>query len=193
MTQIIFNDKPLISFCFNETGDIWDQDMWNNQIFNRTYDVLAQRTNQIQPFPESTSNELCFKRIQNLQNQLNPYCNDLNYTRPIEPNDNYDIKSIYNTHYQLAPKQHQMVNLRNTENESELWTLGRPWTKDCPSQAEIQELRACRLDSNRELYRQFHKEEVNSSCYPNADRHMFHNTTKEIYNSVDNRNQFGGF
>ena len=50
------NTQPLITFCFNADNQLWEQDMWNNQMFNRLLDVKAPQQTQVFPRPESTIN-----------------------------------------------------------------------------------------------------------------------------------------
>jgi len=193
-------DKPLLTFCFNTEAEIWDQDMWNNQLFNRVHDVLAQRTNQIFPFPESTTEEIYLKRIQNEQNELNANCCNpiggqyaicgLSYA-PLRPDDNNNVKPIYNSHYKMMYPTHEPTNIRNVCTESDLFFgLDTPWTKDCLTIDEAQRINKGNKESNRKLYRKYHANEIHHSTYPNADGNMFNNTTKEIYNSIDDRNRF---
>ena len=189
------NGRPLITFCFNTEGDIWEQDMWNNQLFNRVHDVLSQRTNQIQPRPRPTIEEACFCCIQTAQDELDKNTctdtdTDFKMNKPIRPDDNFNIKSVYNNHYRMGVPKHQMTNIRQIQTESDLYTLGVPWTNDCMSLTEAQKFEEHRKPSGKHLYRTYHNHEVNSPCYPNLDRSIFHNTTKEIDNTVDNRNQY---
>lgn len=187
------NDKPLITFCFNTDGDIWEQDMWNNQLFNRVHDVLSQRTNQIQPRSRPTSEEACFGRIQMAQDELDDRTRTdqhFKINESIRPDDNFNVKSVYNNHYRMGIPKHQITNIRDIPAESDLYTLGIPLTNDCMSLGEAQKLEEHRRPSEKHLYRTYHSHEVNSPCYPNLDRSIFHNTTKEIYNTIDNRNQY---
>ena len=54
------NDQPLITFCFNANNQLWEQDMWNNQMFNRLLDVKAEHHSQVFPRPEPTINRVKF-------------------------------------------------------------------------------------------------------------------------------------
>jgi hypothetical protein len=194
------NEKPLLTFCFNTEADIWQQDMWNNQLFNRVYDVLAQRTNQVFPIPEPVIDESQLKRIQDEQNQLNANCcNPMGeqykicglFYAPIRPDDDSSVKSIYNSHYREVYPPPEPTNIRDVCMETDLFFgLGTPWTKDCLTIDEARQLSGNKKSSNRNLYRTYHSHEVNRSQYPNIDRNMFNNVTKEIYNSIDDRNDF---
>lgn len=196
------NYKPLITFCFNTDGDIWEQDMWNNQLFNRVHDVNAERTNQIQPFPEQTIHEVCHARVQRAQDELDLNCCNPDGGRmtlskridcPIKPDDHYTVKSKYSSHYIMNYPKHKQINIRDIDKESELKTLGVPLTYDCLTIDETRCLEDLKSNSNRQIYRGFHKTEVDKSCYPNLDIRMFHNTTKEIHNTIDDRNKFKQF
>lgn len=198
--SLIGCDKPLLSFCFNTDAQIWEQDMWNNQLSNRVHDVLAQRTNEIFPFPEKTSSQTCLKNIQIAQNKLNAECCNSDgtqyaicglYKPPIQPTDEYHLKPRLNTHYQMRYPVHNLANIRNINIESDLlFPISTPWTADCLTIDQATNLSKCSQDDNRQLYREFHKPEINNSRYPNDDRTMFNNVTREIYSSIDNRNQY---
>jgi hypothetical protein len=192
--------KPLLTFCFNTEAQIWEQDMWNNQLFNRIHDVLAQRTNQVFPIPEPVKEEVELRRIQDEQNQLNANCCNpgggqyvicgLSYG-PIRPDDNFDVKSIDNPHYRQIYPKHETANVRDVCLETELrYGLDTPWTKDCLTIDEAQKLSKDKMTSNRLLYREYHSNEVNQLQYPNVDRNMFNNVTKEIYKTIDDRNKY---
>ena len=116
--------------------------------------------------------------------------NNFKLSQPIRPDDNYNVQSVYNNHYRMGVPKHQMTNIRNVQLESDLYTLGTPWTNDCMSLTEAQTLEKHRHTSGKHLYKEYHAHEVNSPCYPNLDRSIFDNTTKEIYNTVDHRNQY---
>lgn len=200
MSQQANHDKPLLTFCFNTEAQIWEQDMWNVRVFNRVHDVLAQRTNQIFPFPEITANDACFKKIQIAQNQLNadccnpeggPYAICGLYKQPIQPTDEYHIKPLFNTHYEMVYPTNQLTNIKDVTLESDLiFGVDTPWTADCLTLDQATNLEKCHSEANKQLYRQFHSGEINSSRYPNDDRTIFNNVTREIYNSIDNRNQY---
>ena len=190
--------RPLLSFCFNADDDIWEQDLWNKQLFNRVHDVLAQRTNQVFPIPEPTMDEVCLFRTQSEQNNLNQECNNNHqgYLKPLtqiplRPDDTPVLASTYNSHYKMAYPPHQMTNLRTIETESDLFfTMNTPYNQDCLDENDVERLKSGHMESNRQIYRKYHKNEVNASIYPNTDRTIFDNVTKEIYNTIDDRNRF---
>lgn len=185
--------KPLVTFCFNQ-GDIWEQDMWNNQLFNRHHDILAQRTNQIQPFPESTGANICFTRVQEHQNRLDKDCCPRGYPLKMkylaQPDDYHSLTSQLNTHYLMDYPKHQMNNIRDLDDESRLKTLGDYLDRDNFKDHESQWINndKKRRQSNQSIYRDFHQNEVKSMSSRCEDR-FFDNTTKEIYNTTDKRNQ----
>jgi hypothetical protein len=186
-----FNDtRPLLTFCFNADGQIWEQDMWNNQILYRVHDILAQRTNQIFPHPEPVLDENCLLKIQTAQNQQSrPKCGLTPF--PLRPDDNSILKSPYNSHYKMAYPPHQQTNIRDVDIESDLFmTVDTPLNRDCLTIDEARNLETGIQESNRQLYKTFHKHEIHSPAYPNLDRTIFDNVTKEIYSSVDTRNRF---
>lgn len=199
------NSRPLLTFCFNTEAQIWEQDMWNSQIFNRVHDVLAQRTNQIFPIPEPTLDEPCLRKIQIAQDELNANCCNPGPpegqggqyaicgldTKPISPTDNHAIKPLYNTHYRMTYPMPETQNLRNVSVESDLFfALNTPWNTDSMTISQVQDLETTRPHSNKLLYRKYHAPEAQKSCYPDQNATLFGNITKEIYNTIDDRNKF---
>ena len=148
--------KPLTTFCFNINNQLWEQDLRNNQLFNRIHDMNDIKKNQIWLHPEQTSHN----------HLLNQISNKVENTNKISETKNINIES----------------NLIFPENIN--------MTKDCLTIDEAVNLNNLRPLSNRQIYQRYHKHEVNSPSYPNLDRNIFDNTTKEINNSIDNRNQF---
>lgn len=148
--------KPLLTFCFNVDNQLWEQDLRNNQLFNRIYDMNDAKKNQVWLHPQQTSHNYY------LSNQIN---NKLEYADKICGTKNIKIES-------------NLIFPKNT-----------PLTKDCLTIEEALNLTDLQSSSNRQIYQKYHRHEVNSPSYPNLDRNIFDNTTKEIHNSIDDRNQ----
>jgi hypothetical protein len=177
--------------CTN-SFDLWEQDLWNDHLLKRRYDVLAQRTNQIQPHPEPTLEHACYCRVQDSQVQLDAHndtisCSQQKSDLLTDPADSHhDQISRYNTHYAMTYPQHRQANIRHIDTESSLRTLGTPWTNDCPTQSETQYVRSSSAPAGRQLYYQYHTPNTNQT------RSLFNNVSKEYYrsNESDIRNLY---
>ena len=147
------NNQPLVTFCFNAENQLWEQDMWNNQLLNRSLDSRLPQQSQFLPRPEPTVSRQKFTK-------------DQPTTKPLtQPTKNVNIEST-------------LIHGQGTLN------------KDCISLAEAQNLNSFKLENAQQLYRKFHSPEIDRSGYPDRDKKIFDNTSKEIYNSTDIRNQF---
>ncbi len=179
-------DKPLLTFCFNTEAEIWEQDMYNNQLFNRVHDVLSHRTNQI--FPNTNNNEN--KLNQSKHNYSNLKQN--NYIMSQSFNKNIDLNDNFNESYNSIPyPKLDHSNLMNTNLENDLiYGLNTPLMKECLTINEAININDGNKNSNRRLYRKYHSNEINHSQYPNIDNNLFNNVTKEIYKTIDDRNKF---
>jgi len=72
--------------------------------------------------------------------------------------------------------------IRNIDVESHLFTIDKQLINDaCTITAEY------KYASNKQLYRTYHKHEVNSPCYPDIDIMAWNNTTRAIHQTVDKR------
>jgi hypothetical protein len=80
-------------------------------------------------------------------------------------------------------------NLLEINKDNDLrWSLDTPLTHDCSNDISIKnDIDSPHKESNKLLYREYHKTEINCNVYPNMDKHMFNNTTKEMFNTHDTR------
>jgi hypothetical protein len=129
---------------------------------------------------------------------------------------NPSLKSDYNPYDQIILPSHDSVNLLNIRQESRLiFPLNAPQipidclkpatqrfplnvamsaphiaNRDCLTAQQIESLKRQRNASNRQLFQDYNRGEIRNSAYPNIDRNMFDNTSKELYKTRDDRNQF---
>ena len=96
-------------------------------------------------------------------------------------------KNNFKTEPQWTP---QASTLKNVEQESSLIYNKKPITKDCLTLDEARNLINSKKESQTLLYRTYHSHESTQSTYPNINRSMFDNTTKNIHNSSDQRNKY---
>jgi hypothetical protein len=206
-------DRPLLSFCVNNSN-IWPQDLENIKLDHRVQDVLAQRTNQIYPHPLSSSP--CSNFAQE-QIHLDPFGQKgLQFPNCVDQNGHPSLQSYYSPYEQIILPASDNVNLLNIRTESRLiFPLNAPnvpigcltnpdgnkarntdgmsrhvSNRDCLTPWQTENLKAQRNASNRQLFQDFNRNEIRNSMYPDIDRNMFDNISKEIYKTRDDRNDF---
>ena len=101
--------------CCNE---MWQQDYWNCNLFERNFDVNADRSLQLWPRPRHTEHPLC---IQKILNEYNVHC----------PNE-------LHAGFAQDRVEGSLHNYRNIPVESQLRTLDRHNTNDCLFPQDVQ-------------------------------------------------------
>jgi hypothetical protein len=179
----------LLPYCTNEQSEIWERDLWNQQLIHRVTDVLAQRTNQVFPIPEPVVFALDLCKIQEAQERLNRCGCDHNTYLPNRPDDHVDVQSVYNTHYRASYPKNNMTNIRNVPVENDLrFGLDVPWVQDLISSKEWDKLRRQSFDAVDQIYPDEPLRQIDFCDYPNSGRMVFNNVSKAFYNTPDDRN-----
>lgn len=106
-------NKPLVTFCFNINNQLWEQDLANDQLFNRIYDVHTSRKNQISSIPRQSLENYYQKHTSNGQT----------YNQNVCQIRNIDIESklIFNNDLILpkdCPTIQQIKNLNDLKSSS---------------------------------------------------------------------------
>lgn len=100
--------------------------------------------------------------------------------------------STYNTNTKI-PRSEKIIqsnsDIRNINVESMLFLNDKVDRRDAITLDEAQNLNKNKYQSNQQLYRTYHNHEINSPCYPNMDRSIWDNTTKAIYQTIDERDR----
>lgn len=98
--------------------------------------------------------------------------------------------SAYNTNTKI-PRSEKIIqdnsDIRDINVESMLFLNDKLDNRDAMMLDEVQNLTKNQYQSNQQLYRTYHNHEINSPCYPNMDRSIWDNTTKAIYQTIDQR------
>ncbi len=199
-------DRPLLSFCVNNSN-IWPQDLENTKLSHRVQDVLAQRTPMFDPRPIPTS--LCDNFAQQ-RVLLDPFGDKgLQFPMCVDSNGHPSLQSNYSPYEQIILPVNDTANLLDIRTESRLiFPLNAPQVpfdcvknpnianaphvsnRDCLTSQQIDTLKQQRQASNRQLFQDYNRSEARNSRYPDVDRNMFGNTSKEIYMTRDDRNDF---
>ncbi len=175
-------NSSLLTYCFNTT-DIWHQDVENMKLSNRVHDVLANRTNQVDEIPQPDKNTICQKQYNH---------------KYLYPTETYTHQRLCSSMPSL-PKS-DLSNLSNVVTESVLlFPIDKPPIqqghnrvdnhRDCISKPMLATLNNYQQSSNRQLFQNYNRPEINASTYPNCDSFMFDNSTKEILKTPDIRNR----
>lgn len=110
------------------------------------------------------------------------YPKQINYMFP--PKRNEKIGYLINTKTnQSRPMVHDKTNLMNIRDENQLFTLYNRTNRDIGPMYN-----GDNSASNHLLYRIYHKNDTQLSCFPNQDCEYWNNQTKKLYQSVDLRN-----